>query len=418
MVAEILCVGTELLLGDIVNTNAAYLAKQLASLGIDLYTQSVVGDNPERLKESLAIAFSRADLVLMTGGLGPTYDDLTKETVAAYFGRKMQRDEHSYQRLMEYFAKVGKEPTPNNLKQADMPEGAVVFDNDNGTAPGLAVEGNGKIAVLMPGPPYEMTAMFEARIRPYLQKFSEKVLVSRTIRIVGMGESEVEYRLRDYMLSHLNPTVAPYAKQSEVQLRVTASAKTQEQAYALIEPVVAEIQEMLGDVVYGVDVENMEQAVVQQLKEKGLKVATAESCTGGLISKRITEIPGASDVFECGVCSYANRIKHELLGVSQRTLEQFGAVSEQTAREMAEGIRRLSGADIGVSVTGIAGPGGGTPEKPVGLVYLGVSSEGDSKVVRYLSGSKKAGSREHIRYIASQQALKLVLEAIRANKKK
>lgn len=418
MVAEILCVGTELLLGDIVNTNAAYLARQLAGLGIDLYTQSVVGDNPERLKESLAIAFSRADLVLMTGGLGPTYDDLTKETVAAYFGRNMRRDEHSYQRLMEYFAKAGKEPTPNNLKQADMPEGAVVFDNDNGTAPGLAVEGNGKIAVLMPGPPYEMTAMFEARIRPYLQKFSEKVLVSRTIRIVGMGESEVEYRLRDYMLSHLNPTIAPYAKQSEVQLRVTASAKTEEQAYALIGPVVAEIQEMLGDVVYGVDVENMEQAVVQQLKEKGLKVATAESCTGGLISKRITEIPGASDVFECGVCSYANRIKHELLGVSERTLEQFGAVSEQTAKEMAEGIRRLSGADIGVSVTGIAGPGGGTPEKPVGLVYLGVSSERYSKVVRYLSGSKKAGSREHIRYSASQQALKLVLEAIRENQKK
>ena len=239
MVAEILCVGTELLLGDIVNTNAAYLARQLAGLGIDLYTQSVVGDNPERLKESLAIAFSRADLVLMTGGLGPTYDDLTKETVAAYFGRNMRRDEHSYQRLMEYFAKAGKEPTPNNLKQADMPEGAVVFDNDNGTAPGLAVEGNGKIAVLMPGPPYEMTAMFEARIRPYLQKFSEKVLVSRTIRIVGMGESEVEYRLRDYMLSHLNPTIAPYAKQSEVQLRVTASAKTEEQAYALIGPVVS-----------------------------------------------------------------------------------------------------------------------------------------------------------------------------------
>lgn len=418
MVAEILCVGTELLLGDIVNTNAAYLARQLAGLGIDLYTQSVVGDNPERLKESLAIAFSRADLVLMTGGLGPTYDDLTKETVAAYFGWNMRRDEHSYQRLMEYFAKAGKEPTPNNLKQADMPEGAVVFDNDNGTAPGLAVEGNGKIAVLMPGPPYEMTAMFEARIRPYLQKFSEKVLVSRTIRIVGMGESEVEYRLRDYMLSHLNPTIAPYAKQSEVQLRVTASAKTEEQAYALIGPVVAEIQEMLGDVVYGVDVENMEQAVVQQLKEKGLKVATAESCTGGLISKRITEIPGASDVFECGVCSYANRIKHELLGVSDQTLEQFGAVSEQTAKEMAEGIRRLSGADIGVSVTGIAGPGGGTPEKPVGLVYLGVSSERYSKVVRYLSGSKKAGSREHIRYSASQQALKLVLEAIRENQKK
>ncbi len=415
MVAEILCVGTELLLGDIVNTNAAYLAKELAALGIDLYTQSVVGDNPARLKESLNIAFSRADLVLMTGGLGPTYDDLTKETVAQYFGRKMHRDQRCYERLMEYFGKAGRTPTPNNLKQADMPEGAVIFDNDNGTAPGLAVEGEGKIAVLMPGPPYEMTAMFEARVRPYLQKFSEKVLVSRTIRIIGMGESEVEYKLRDFMLSHLNPTVAPYAKQSEVQLRVTASAKTKEEADALIEPVVAEIQEILGDVIYGVDVENLEQAVVRELKRKGLKIATAESCTGGLVSQRITQIPGASEVFECGICSYANRIKQELLGVSEQTLNEQGAVSEQTARQMAEGIRRLSGADIGISVTGIAGPGGGTADKPVGLVYLAVSSENYSKTVRYLSGSKKPGNREHIRYIASQQALKLALEAVRSN---
>ena len=415
MVAEILCVGTELLLGDIVNTNAAYLAKQLADMGIDLYTQSVVGDNPKRLKESLNVAFSRADLVLMTGGLGPTYDDLTKETVAAYFGRKMQMHEHSLQRLMEYFKKAGRTPTPNNLKQAEMPEGAVVFDNDNGTAPGLAVEGNGKIAVLMPGPPHEMNAMFQARIRPYLQKFSDKVLVSRVIRIMGMGESEVEYKLRDYMMRHKNPTVAPYAKQSEVQLRVTASAKTREEAYGLIDPVVEEIKGILGKAIYGVDVENMEQAVVQQLKAKGMKIATAESCTGGLVSKRITEIPGASDVFECGVCSYANRIKHELLGVSEQTLERYGAVSPQTAQQMAEGIRRLSGAEIGISVTGIAGPGGGTEEKPVGLVYIGVSSEKYSKVERYLSGSKRPGSREHIRFIASQQALRLALEAIREN---
>lgn len=327
----------------------------------------------------------------------------------------MQMHEHSLQRLMEYFKKAGRTPTPNNLKQAEMPEGAVVFDNDNGTAPGLAVEGNGKIAVLMPGPPYEMNAMFQARIRPYLQKFSDKVLVSRVIRIMGMGESEVEYKLRDYMMCHKNPTVAPYAKQSEVQLRVTASAKTREEAYGLIDPVVEEIKGILGKAIYGVDVENMEQAVVQQLKAKGMKIATAESCTGGLVSKRITEIPGASDVFECGVCSYANRIKHELLGVSEQTLERYGAVSPQTAQQMAEGIRRLSGAEIGISVTGIAGPGGGTEEKPVGLIYIGVSSEKYSKVERYLSGSKRPGSREHIRFIASQQALRLALEAIREN---
>ena len=351
----------------------------------------------------------------MTGGLGPTYDDLTKETVAEYFGRSMRRDEHSYARLQQYFEKMGRVPTPNNLKQADMPEGAIVFDNDNGTAPGLAVEGEGKVAVLMPGPPYEMTAMFETRVRPYLQKFSDHVLASRTIRIVGMGESEVEYKLRDYMLRHLNPTVAPYAKQGEVQLRITASAPTREDALALTEPVVEELKEVLGDVVYGVDVENLEQAVVQRLREKGLKLATAESCTGGLISKRITEVPGASDVFECGVCSYANRIKHELLGVSEDTLAQHGAVSPETAEQMAEGIRRLSGADIGISVTGIAGPGGGTEEKPVGLVYIGVSSENYSKVERYLSGTKKPGSREHIRLSASQQALRIALEAIRKN---
>ncbi len=372
------------------------------------------GDNPGRLKQSLALAFSRADLVLMTGGLGPTYDDLTKETVAEYFGRSMRRDEHSYARLQQYFEKMGRVPTPNNLKAGGHARRSYRFDNDNGTAPGLAVEGEGKVAVLMPGPPYEMTAMFETRVRPYLQKFSDHVLASRTIRIVGMGESEVEYKLRDYMLRHLNPTVAPYAKQGEVQLRITASAPTREDALALTEPVVEELKEVLGDVVYGVDVENLEQAVVQRLREKGLKLATAESCTGGLISKRITEVPGASDVFECVVCSYANRIKHELLGVSEDTLAQHGAVSP---RQPSRWPRAFAGfpAQISAFLSRALPARGGTEEKPVGLVYIGVSSENYSKVERYLSGTKKPGSREHIRLSASQQALRIALEAIRKN---
>ena len=409
MKAEILCVGTELLLGDTVNTNAAYIARGLARAGVAVYHQSVVGDNPRRLREELERALKGSDLVIMTGGLGPTYDDLTKETVAELFGKKLVLNEECLQKIRSFFERIGREMTKNNEKQAMMPEGAIVLDNPNGTAPGLIVEGKGKAVILLPGPPREMAAMFESRVMPYLSNQSDKTLVSRNIHVFGMGESI----LREKMEKAENPTIAPYAKDGEMLLRVTASAKSAEEARALTQPVVKELCEILGDAVYGVDVADLQHALVEELLKKGRKVATAESCTGGLVGKRITEVAGASGVFDCGVCSYANAIKEKLLGVRHETLEQFGAVSPQTAAEMAKGVRRISGADIGVSTTGIAGPQGGTPEKPVGLVYIGIDSDVMTTVVETRLSRGYPEEREMIRYLASSRALHLALQAAR-----
>ena len=411
MNAEILCVGTELLLGDIVNTNAAYIARELAGAGINVYHQSVVGDNPGRLKESLLAALTQNDCVITTGGLGPTYDDLTKETVAELFGRKIVTDQPSLAYIEKFFQKTGRPMTENNKKQALMPEGATVFHNENGTAPGLAVEDHGKIVVLLPGPPREMIPMFRDQVLPYLEKFSDHVLASRGIHIFGVGESAVEQELRELMVSQTNPTVAPYAKDGEVLLRVTASAATREEALRLTEPTVEKILKKYGEHVYGVDIDSLQAAVVQEYRAKKLTLATAESCTGGLVSKRITEIPGASEIFLCGLCTYSNEMKERLLGVSHQTLEQYGAVSEQTAREMARGVRLASGAAVGVSTTGIAGPGGGSAEKPVGLVYVGIDSAAYSKVIRLTLGRGYKEEREYIRYVASSHALNLALKA-------
>ncbi len=415
MNAEILCVGTELLLGDIVNTNAAYIAKELAAAGINVYHQSVVGDNPSRLKESLRHALAQNDCVITTGGLGPTYDDLTKETVAELFGLPMVVDQDSLQFIMGFFKKIGRPMTENNKKQALMPKGATVFRNDNGTAPGLAVEQDGKIAVLLPGPPREMEPMFRDQVMPYLQKFSDHVLASRNIHIFGVGESAVEQELREMMTSQQNPTVAPYAKDGEVLLRVTASAPTREEALRLTEPTVAEIKRRYGDAIYGVDIGSLQAAVVKLYREKGLTLSTAESCTGGLVSKRLTEIPGSSQVYLGGVCSYSNEMKQRVLGVSAQTLAEYGAVSRQTAREMAKGARRCGGADVGVATTGIAGPGGGTKEKPVGLVYVAVDSAAFSTVLELTLGRGYKEEREYIRYVASSHALHLALAAAQKN---
>ena len=410
MNAEILCVGTELLLGDTVNTNATYIAKGLADIGIGCYYQSVVGDNPQRLQASLALAFGRADIVIMTGGLGPTFDDLTKETVAQYFGLPMELHEPSLAHLVELFGRFGRPITENNRKQAFMPQGATVLHNDRGTANGLMVEQDGKIAILMPGPPREMTAMFDNHVKPHLQSLSGAVLLSHTIHIYGLGESAVEQQLRDYMESHTNPTIAPYAKEGEVLLRVTARAADTASAEALLHPVVDELCAALPGYVYGVDVTNLQTALVQSLTAKKLTVATAESCTGGYIGKRITEIAGSSLVYGCGVISYANEVKTQLLGVKAETLAQFGAVSAQTAQEMAEGIRKLSGADIGIATTGIAGPDGGTAKKPVGLVYIAASTSQGTEVKELRLSRGYGGEREHIRWLASSQALHLALK--------
>ena len=312
MNAEILCVGTELLLGDTVNTNASFLAKELSQLGIHVYYQSVVGDNVGRLKEALQLALSRCDMVITTGGLGPTYDDLTKETVADYFGLEMQLDEKQLVRMRDYFDRIGREFTQNNVKQAMIPKGATALCNDNGTAPGVFLKDSGKVVIMLPGPPREMRPMFQNYAVPLLKEDAESILVSRNIHIFGMGESKLESILHEKMLASTNPTIAPYAKDGEVLLRVTASAEDEASANRMLEAPVKEITDLLGDYVYGINVGTLQNAVVIALKQKGWKVATAESCTGGLISKRITEVPGSSEVFHCGVCSYANRIKEKV----------------------------------------------------------------------------------------------------------
>ncbi len=413
MKAEILCVGTELLLGDIINTNAAYLAKELANIGIDVYYQSVVGDNNDRLKTSLHLAFSRADIVIMTGGLGPTYDDLTKETVAEYFHKDMEMDGASLESIESFFKKIGRTMTENNKKQAMMPVGATVFANAHGTAPGLAISENGKTAILLPGPPSEMRPMFEENVVPYLMGFSNKVLVSHNIRMFGTGESQVEDILYDLMKNSTNPTVAPYAKTGEVTLRVTAAGDTAEECERLIVPVIDRIEKKLGQFIYGIDVANLQTAVVEALKKKNLTIATAESCTGGLISQRITQIAGASEVFGCGVCTYSNDMKQLLLQVSAETLEKYGAVSKQTAAEMARGVRKISGADIGISTTGIAGPGGGSEQKPVGLVYIAIDSEKDSRVLQLNLQRGRVDDREHIRHMSAQHVFQMILDMLK-----
>lgn len=412
--AEILCIGTELLMGDIINTNAAYLAKELAGLGINLYHQSVVGDNPERLRQSLQLALKRADIVITTGGLGPTYDDLSKETIAACFDRTLVMDEDSLTRIQAHFLRLGREMTDNNKKQAMMPQGCIIFQNENGTAPGCAIEGSGelegKTAIMLPGPPREMKPMFEQQVKPYLLKDSDTRLVSHTMHFFGIGESMLEDRLRSLMEKSLNPTVAPYAKTGEVQLRVTARVKDGEDPNALLEPVMEQIRQTVGEFLYGVDVGDLQTAVVRLLTEKERKVAVAESCTGGYLAKRITDVSGSSKVFECGVCSYSNRIKHQLLGVSEQTLAEYGAISEQTVAEMASGVRNLSGADIGISVTGNAGPTA-DEGKEVGLVYIGVDSPKLTHVFTLHVNRRDQDARETIRYLASSHALSLILKA-------
>ena len=413
--AEILCVGTELLLGDIVNTNAAFLSRCLASLGIAVYHQTVVGDHPERLRVALSDAFEgrgrpAADLVILSGGLGPTYDDLTKETVAAYFGRELFLHEPSLARITDFFARTGRVMTDNNKKQAMMPEGCVVFPNDYGTAPALAVGDGTRTAVMLPGPPAELVPIFREQVVPFLRRYTEGVLISRNVHIMGLGESAVESMLRELMVSSENPTVAPYCKSGEVRLRVTVRAASEAEASALCDRVVAEIREHPGikPYVYGVDCDNIETALVRLFAERGLTVATAESCTGGLIGARITGVSGASQVFLGGCITYTNDMKILLLGVDPATIAAHTEVSAETAAEMAAGVRERLGADVGLSATGYAGPTGGTEENPVGTVYIGVATKEGAKSFRLYYRQK---SRDYIREAVASRAM---LEAVKA----
>lgn len=396
MTVELISVGTEILLGNIVNTNAAYLSEECAMLGLSCYHQSVVGDNEQRMEEALRTAVSRSDIVILSGGLGPTQDDLTKEVTAKVFGMELSEDPHTKERIAEYFNQNHRgQITDNNWKQALVPEDALVVDNDNGTAPGLILEKNGKRAILLPGPPNELKPMFEKDIRPYLNRLVPEGIYSRMVKICGPGESKVESMITDLMEQQSNPTIAPYAKTGEVHLRVTARAGSEEEAEEMMKPVLDELSRRFPDEIFTTE-ENvtLEEAVIRLLKERRLTVTTAESCTGGLLAGRLLNVPGASSVYMEGYITYSNQAKEKLLGVSHETLEKFGAVSPQTACEMAEGAARAAGADMAVSVTGIAGPDGGTKEKPVGLVYIGCYARGKICAEEFHFTGSRAKNRE------------------------
>ena len=402
--AEILCVGTELLLGDIVNTNARELSAALRGLGIGVYWQSVVGDNPDRLRQAVKVARDRANLIITTGGLGPTYDDLTKDVVCEVFGVPLVMHVEEAEKIRAFFAQKSREMPENNLRQAMLPEGCTVFSNGNGTAPGFAFVADGATVIQLPGPPREMRLMLETGVIPYLRGSTDEILVSKDIRIFGLGESSVEARLHDYMESLVNPTLAPYAGTAEVRLRATAMAPDEAAAEAMLEPVIARVRAELGDLVYAVDEPKLESVCLRLLKEKGLTFAAAESCTGGLIAKRFTDQSGASSAFMGGVVCYTNYVKHHVLGVPQETLDEFGAVSAQTAAAMAEGARRVCGSDIAVSVTGCAGPNSDERGTPVGTGFVGFASP-EGTIVKPIQMGK---DREWARVYAASFAFDLI----------
>lgn len=410
MVAEILSVGTELLLGQIVDSNAAFLGRTLAALGIDLYYKSTVGDNEGRVIDTLQRARERADLIITSGGLGPTEDDLTKECIAKVFGEELVLHEPSLEQLHRFFARRGMPMPERNAKQALIYRNGRTLENPNGTAPGAVLEKDGKIVISLPGPPNEMIPMVENHVIPLLTERlhgHRHYLVTRVIRFIGIGESAVEERVED-LIHSTNPSLAPLAHTGEVHLRIGAKADTREAAEALIQPLEAELRHRLGPYIYGVDQTTLEAAVIQLLKERGKTVACAESCTGGGLGARLTAIPGSSDAFLGGVISYSNDAKVRLLGVDPDLLAEHGAVSGPVAEAMARGARERLGADLAVSITGVAGPGGGTAEKPVGLVYVGVATADHS----FAQANQFIGIREDIRRRSTQTALQLIREEL------
>ena len=404
--AEIIAVGTELLLGNIANTHAQVLSQSLSALGINVFWHTVVGDNPTRLRQAVDTARHRADILITTGGLGPTYDDLTKETVCAACGKALVFHPEILSDIADFYEKNLHAPMPdNNRQQAMLPEGCVVFDNPVGTAPGCAFEADGVHVLMLPGPPHEMVTMLRRCAEPYLRSLSREIIVSHDIMTFGLGESYVDQLLHEKMSHMENPSLATYAKPCEVRLRATAKAQSAEQAEEMLAPVVDEVKTLLGPYVYGVDVTGLEEVCSALLLERGLTLATAESCTGGLIARRITALPGASRVYRGGVVSYWTEVKAAVLGVPQDLLDQYGAVSEPTARAMAEGARRITGADIAVSVTGVAGPDPDERGNPVGLVFIGLATPDGTFCRRTESGRR---TRNRIQDLSANHALDMV----------
>jgi nicotinamide-nucleotide amidase len=404
--AEIVTIGTEMLLGDLVDTNTAWLSARLAALGVGIYRHTTVGDNRERITSVLREAASRSDLVVTTGGLGPTSDDLTNECLAAVTGRRMIEYPEARAHVDEMFRKFGREPTQNNYKQALFPEGTQLIPNPLGTAMGALLEADGTTFVTLPGVPPEMKRMFEETLEPLIRARSEGSIISKTLWFAGIGESALAEKVQDFLDAE-DPTVAPLAGQGKVRLRITTRAATQEEAEERMAPVEREILARLGEYYFGEDEETLESAVGRLLKDNGATLALAESCTGGLLAKRLTDIAGSSAYFKDGLVTYSNESKERLLGVPHEMLLEYGAVSEPVARKMAEGARDVSGADYGLSVTGVAGPDGGTEEKPVGLVFVGLS-DAEETFAEKLDLTAWARSREAIRERSANRAFDLL----------
>jgi len=406
MRAEILSVGTELLLGQIVNTNAAHLSRRLPEVGVDLYRQVTVGDNLERIANAVRDALDHADVVIITGGLGPTADDVTSEAVALALGRDLVFDEGSAQRIRSLLQSRGIPALDSHMKQARVPTGSLIMPNPVGTAPGFIVDSDGKAVCALPGVPSEMEAMAEQSLLPELRRRSPRAIIrSRVLKFIGIGESALEHLIDDLVAAQTNPTIAFLAKTGEVHLRLTAKATTPDEAEALLAPVEAAVRERAGQFLFARDEESLEEAVGARLRAAGLTLGLAESCTGGLIGHRITQVPGSSDYFLGSLVTYSNKAKTALLGVPETLLADHGAVSEPVARAMATGARRVLGADLAVSVTGIAGPAGGTPQKPVGLTYIGFSGPDGEKCQEH----RLFGTRDMIKTRAANLALALVL---------
>lgn len=409
MTVELICVGTELLLGNIVNTNAAFISEKCAMLGLSMYYQSVVGDNPGRLEELLRTARERSSVIILSGGLGPTQDDLTKETAAKVLHRNLVEDKKAKQKIQEFMEKRGRSITENNWKQALVPENSQVLYNSNGTAPGIIMEEGQTRMILLPGPPNELIPMFEEQVFPYLHKLQPETICSKMVKLCGIGESSAETKILDLIDAQTNPTVAPYAKTGEVHLRITAKAESEQAAHALIEPLEQELQNRFGSLIYTDDpAVTLEMAVYHLLKEKQLTVTTAESCTGGLLAGRLINVPGISENLKEGYITYSNEAKEKLLGVEAEIVKEHGAVSPQTAEAMAKGGAKAAGADVCIAVTGIAGPDGGTIEKPVGLVYMSCFCRGKL----YTEKNQYSGDRGKIREYAVASALTLLREAL------
>lgn len=394
MKAEIITVGTEILLGDILNTNCRYLSRELAAMGIEMYYQITVGDNEERLLKTLEESLNRSDIVICTGGLGPTEDDITKEVCAKYFGYELELHKPSLDAMIERFKHMNRVPTKNNEKQAYFPKEAYILKNDNGTAPGCIMKKEGKMIVVLPGPPKEMESMFENYVKPYLSKLTDDVIESEVLRIIGVGESKVENDILDIIDSQTNPTIATYAKGYECTLRITAKAKSVEEAKELIKPMSDEMKRRFGQSLYATGETSIEEVVAKMLVENNLKIAVAESCTGGMVSASLINYPGISSVFMEGCVTYSNEAKMKSLGVKKETLDVYGAVSDKCAKEMASGVAARYNTNVGIATTGIAGPGGGTDEKPVGLVYFGIYINGKVITKKYVFNGDRQGIRE------------------------